>query len=244
MEIIRSLENNKIKYFNSLKIKKNRDKEKLFIVEEKHMIQEAIKSGLLKTLIVRETVINEFDFESFVVSNEVMKKLSENSSLNDYIGICQMKPKQIQNYHRFIVLENVQDPGNVGTIIRTAYSFGYDAVLLSNTCADVYNYKTIQSSQGSFFYIPVISMPFEEIVALCKAQNVDMIGTSLHTDFSLSNIQVPNKYALVFGNEGKGLSQLALSSCKECFKIEMDNFESLNVASACAIAAYQFRYRG
>ena len=97
------------------------------MVEEKHLIQEAIAADMLDTLIVREGCKNPFDREAVYVSEAVMKKLSNNVSLNECIGICRIPHNSRITGASFIILEQLQDPGNVGTIIRTACSFGYDA---------------------------------------------------------------------------------------------------------------------
>ena len=242
MEIIRSLENSRIKLFNSLKMKKYRDRHQLFLVQENHLIKEALKSGCLDTLILREDVDNPFDHEAIRVSSEVMRKLSDNESLNDAIAVCRMREGKLTDPHRLIVLEDVQDPGNVGTIIRTARCFGYDGVLLSSRCADLYNAKTISACQGALFELPVIRKDIREILEYLRANGIRSYGTSLKESRFLAQIVPAERFALIFGNEGQGMSEETLKRCDECFKIEMDNFDSLNVAIAMAVASYQMRY--
>ena len=239
---IESPENTKVKMWEKLKQKKYRDEYGLFIVQGAHMVEEAMKGGFIDTLLVRDGVENRFPSDCVYVSDKVMKKLSENTSLNDYLAICNIPENKNITGKRFIVLENVQDPGNVGTIIRTAYSFGYDAVFLNEGCASLYNSKTIQSSQGSIFHMPVITMPVQDIFDYLNRKGIRKYVTFLHTDTYLSKVNPCEKYALVFGNEGKGVSQYVLDNSDETFKIEMDRFESLNVASAMSICAYYFRY--
>ena len=140
------------------------------------------------------------------------------------------------------LLDGISDPGNVGTIIRTARSFGYDGVLLSGKCADIYNSKTVSACQGAIFSIPVIRMDVKDIISYLKDNSIRIYGTSLKEEHYLQDVIPAEKYALVFGNEGQGLTEETISSCDECFKIEMENFDSLNVAMAMAIASYHFRY--
>ncbi len=240
--VITSVNNAKVMHWSKLRKSKYRQLAGLFLVEEKHLIQEAISANRLQTLIVREGVENEFLVdEVYVVSDNVMKKLSENTSLNDYIGVCTITTDKTVSGSSFIILENVQDPGNVGTIIRTAYSFGYDGVLLTDDCASLYNGKTIQATQGALFHIPVYTMSLDEIIQEMKNNDVYVYATDLHTDTYLKEVKVVDKYALMFGNEGNGLSEKAISLADERVKIEMENFESLNVAIACGICAYQFK---
>ena len=240
--IINSADNSRVKLWAKLKQKKYRDEYHLFVVEEKHLIQEAIAADMLDTLIVREGCKNPFDREAVYVSEAVMKKLSNNVSLNECIGICRIPHNSRITGASFIILEQLQDPGNVGTIIRTACSFGYDAVLLSNDCASPYGYKTIQASQGAIFQIPVIVGEIEKLIADVKALGCTVYATTLDTDCFLSDVEIPDKYALLFGNEGQGLSEKAVGLSDRSVKIEMARFESLNVAIAMGICAYRFKH--
>lgn len=240
--IINSPENSRIKLYAKLKQKKYRDQYGLFLVEEKHLIQEAINAGMLDTLIIRENVDNPFDREALIVSEGVMKKLSENVSLNDCIGICRIPERKEITGSSFIILENVQDPGNVGTIIRTAYSLGYDGVFLSRGCASPYSHKTIQSSQGAIFHIPVIEGELEELINTVRKQGCRVYATTLDSSHFLQETVKSDKYAILLGNEGQGLSDKATGLADENIKIEMRNFESLNVAIAMGITAYWFKH--
>ena len=240
--IINSLENSRIKLYAKLKQKKYRDQYGLFIVEERHLIEEAINADQLDTLIVRENTDNPFDKEALIVSDQVMKKLSENVSLNDCIGICRINSSKAIKGSSFIILENVQDPGNVGTIIRTAYSLGYDGVLLSQGCASPYSHKTIQSSQGALFHIPVIEGKIEDLIDSVKKLDCKVYATTLDSSHFLQDTVKSDRYAILLGNEGQGLSDRAVSLADENIKIEMRNFESLNVSVAMAICAYWFKF--
>ncbi|MBQ6655487.1 MAG: RNA methyltransferase [Erysipelotrichaceae bacterium] len=242
MEVIRSLENSRIKLYRSLKMKKYRDRYGLFIIQERHLIEEAIRYGRLEELICVEDAVNDFDIECTFVSREVINSLSDNQSPNECIGIGRIVDEQLPKSGRLIVLEDVQDPGNVGTIIRTAACFGYDGVLLSDRCADIYNSKTVSACQGAVFAVPVIRRSMAEIMDYLKANGIRTYGTSLREERYLQSVRPAEKYALIFGNEGQGLTEETLKKCDECFKIEMDSFDSLNVAIAMAISAYHFRY--
>lgn len=240
--IISSLENSRVKSWTKLKQKKYRDDTGLFVVEERHLIEEAIRSSSLETLIVREGCLNPFDREAVFVSAAVMKKLSNNVSLNDCIAICRINRASAIRGSSFIILEQVQDAGNVGTIIRTACSLGYDAVLLSKGCADPYSYKSIQASQGAFFHIPVIIADLADLIAAVRQQGCKVYATTLDSDKLLSNSPKTASHALLFGNEGQGLSREAIELSDEKIRIEMESFESLNVAIAMGICAYVFKY--
>lgn len=238
---IRSADNQNVRKWEKLRQKKYRDEYGLFIVQERHLISEALDKGVLEHLLVREGCDNPFNKEAITVSDKVMKKLSSNVSLNDYIGICRIVDNELPEGNSFILLENVQDPGNVGTIIRTAYSFGYDAVILNEGCASLYNEKTIQSSQGALFHIPVLTMNIDEAIEKLHEMGVRIYATTLSSSHYISETVKPEKYGLLFGNEGKGLKKETVEQCDENIKIEMENFESLNVAVACGICAYYFK---
>ena len=238
---IKSADNQNVKKWEKLRQKKYRDEYGLFIVQEKHLISEAISKGVLEHLLVREGCSNPFNKEAITVSDKVMKKLSSNVSLNDYIAICRIEKNELPQANSYILLENVQDPGNVGTIIRTAYSFGYDCVILSEECASLYNEKTIQASQGALFHIPVVTMNISEAIGKLHEMGVKIFATTLSSSHFISKTEPCEKYGLLFGNEGQGLKEETVKLCDENIKIEMANFESLNVAVACGICAYYFK---
>ncbi len=246
MEIITSLENKKIKMFESLRMKKYRDKYDLFIVEEVHLIQEAIRNVALDTLIIRNDLANIFDFPNVMrVSDQVMKKLSGNVSLNDYIGICDCSKGIFAPESRTqIVLEDVQDPGNVGTILRTALSFGFKDIILSKGCADVYNEKTVKASQGAIFDLNIVRYDTDEIISRLKTWKYPVIVTALKDSDDLEDFSPAARFALVFGNEGKGVSEKMLQAADKKIRIRMEGFDSLNVAVAAGICMYRMKIKG
>lgn len=243
MEIITSVENRKIKMYASLNNSKYRKQYGLFLVEEVHMIQEALKANLLDTLIIRENCENIFDFENVIhVSDAVMKKISDNVSLNSYVGVVKVKQYSFNSdCKKTVILENVQDPGNVGTIIRTAHSFGYENIILSNDCADLYNSKTVKSTQGALFYSNILRMDINEALQLCRDNGYYITATALNDSVEMKKSVVSDRTALVFGNEGKGLKPQTVQMCDQSVRIEMDGFDSLNVAVAAGICMYYFK---
>ena len=237
---INSLQNNKVKEWYKLQQKKYRDEMGLFIIEEEHLIEEANKHGLIQHLLVRKDVQNIFNLEPIFVTEEIMHKLSSTSSLNKYLAICK-KPQVTSNKKRCFILDQVQDPGNVGTIIRTAYSFGFDTVILSKNCADEYSSKVIRSSQGAIFHIAVIRDDIQKQIQELKQNGCIIYGTSLRNAKPLQEYKPHDNFAIVLGNEGKGVSNEVLDVCDHHVFIEMSQFESLNVAVAGGIVAYHFR---
>ena len=243
MNEITSISNTRVKQWVKLREKKHRDKEKLFLVEGEHLINEAISASLLEILIVTKECPYSFDFdkEIFLVSEEVMKKLNGTVSLNSCIGVCRMVETTQSMPERCLLLDDVQDPGNVGTIIRTAYSFGFDSVFLSSHSADVYNEKVIRSTQGALFHMNVLRGNLCELIPQLKASGTKVYGTSLRDAKGLAEFEPCKQVALVFGNEGSGVNEAILALCDDRIFIEMNRFESLNVAIAAGICCYAFR---
>lgn len=143
---------------------------------------------------------------------------------------------------RYFLCDGIQDPGNLGTIIRTAHSFGFDAIIVSPDSVDEYNDKVIRSTQGSIFHIPVLRMDLTNAITKLKAWNVDVYASALSDDsIGLSNVDASNPVAIVLGSEGAGVSKCIMNQCDGTVKIETSQFESLNVAVASAIMAYHLR---
>jgi len=241
-EVITSTANAQVKAWSRLKMKKGRDESGLFIVEQPHMIQEAISAGTIQRLLIRQGSPNPYGLAATEVSAAVMDKLSENVSDNIQLAICRIPQREPAAMNRSIILQDVQDPGNVGTIIRCAVAFGYDAVFLDDGCADVYGFKAVSASQGALFRIPVIRQPIIQTFSQLRKFDVTLVATTPHQAQMLQSSPLPDRYALVFGNEGQGLTESAIAECDIRVAIEMEGFESLNVAAAAAVCAYYFRY--
>lgn len=239
--MIESVNNKKIKEYAKLYLKKERDKQGLFIIEGEHMVQEAIKANVLQELYLLDGIVNSFNFPCIYANQNVLNKLSCQTSSAKIIGICKKVQHKASKENRLILLDTVQDPGNVGTIIRSAYSFGYDCIYLSKGCADIYNPKTIQASQGAIFHIPCIQIDLLEKI---NTLDVETYATALtENHINLQDIHPNNRYAIILGNEGEGIHQNLIDAADYTVKIEMDAFESLNVAIAASICMYTFKHK-
>lgn len=207
------------------------------------MIEEALRANCLKELYILMEEENPFPFEAVYCSQAVLNKLSNQNSDAKMIGVCSKPKLEKKDYSHVLLLDTVQDPGNFGTIVRTAHSFGFDAIFCSKGCADLYNLKTIQSSQGAFFHIPVIQEDLKEFIPSLQNNGFTLFATALHEEsIFLQEVPIPKKYGIVMGNEGKGISKEIIQLCDQCVKIEMDTFESLNVGIAASICMYHFKY--
>ena len=241
MEKILSLQNAKVKKLCRLHKKKDRDESGLFLVEGDHLIEEADKAGCLQYVISDEE--DKCGKNGLYVTPEIMKKISCNVSEVHRIGLCRKLKNQCKVMKRVLILDGVQDPGNLGTLVRTAVSFSFDAVYCSKDTVDLYNEKTVRSTQGAMFHIPVIYGDLTNAVQMLKTDGFRIIATSLHDAHGMSDVQSCDKMAFIFGNEGQGVSKAMLKESDERLFIEMNGFESLNVAVAGGIVMYAFRQK-
>lgn len=235
---IDSLQNKKVKEWAKLNDKKIRDTSQLFLVEGEHLVKEAFLANSLKGVIYSE----DYDYafkgcETYIVSQDIMQKLSEQASIPKIIGVCAMPNKAIGG-NKILFLDDVQDPGNVGTLLRSAVSFGFDAIMLSKKSADLYNEKVVRSSKGAIFHVPSLRCDTLKTLLQLKDKGYHIYGTSLNNATLLSSIKFVEPLVLVLGNEGNGMSEAALKICHDNIKVEMENFESLNVGIAGSICMY------
>ncbi|MEF9921203.1 MAG: RNA methyltransferase [Erysipelotrichaceae bacterium] len=239
---ITSKNNDKVKQWVRYQEKKYRELDQMFLVEGTHLIEEAKKAGLIECIIVKKGFDHPYhEYPIYEVNDEIMKKISSSVSGSDIIAQVHFPINIKKLGHRIILLDDVQDPGNVGTMIRSALSFGFDQVILSLASADVYNEKVVRSTQGAIFHLSVLRQDLTKIIPLIKEEKILVYATDLKASKGLSTIEKSNKVALVFGNEGNGIHPELLNICDQNIIIEMNQFESLNVAVAAGICMYHFR---
>lgn len=237
--IITSLNNQTIKEISKLKNKKYRDLTNTYLVEGDHLVEEAYKNNLLIKIILLEDTICNYDIEKIYVTKEVMKKLTELDTPNKIIGIVKKNtPLPIGN--KILILDNIQDPGNLGTIIRSSVAFDIDTIVLSPNTVDIYNPKVIRSTQGMIFYTNIITLELKEFINEIKTKNYTIFGTNVRNGKNIKEITLPEKFALVLGNEGQGVSKEIESLCDDNIYIKMSSkCESLNVSVATSILLYE-----
>lgn len=239
--IITSISNQRIKDWEKLKLVKYRRLTKRFIVEGEHLILEAYKAGLIECLIKLADYSYELNnVETLDVSEEVMRKLSTNVSSNKLIAICQFKKEdQINLTDKIVVLDCVQDPSNVGGIMRTCLALGYQTLILSNDTVDLYNEKLLKAAQGASFKLNVLQVELFDTIKTLKSKGYQIIVSDLKSVIDLKEVVVKDKFCLVFGNEGNGVSEKIIELSDISYKIPMANdFDSLNILSAASISLY------
>ena len=237
--VITSLENDKVKELVKLQRKKYRDLTNTFLVEGEHLVNEAYKAGLLlKVISVDDCIFN--DIECLNVSYDVMRKISNLDTPPKIMGLCRKKNDSISG-DKILILDDIQDPGNLGTIIRSAVAFDVDTIVLSLNTVDLYNPKVLRSTQGMFCYINIIVADLEDVIIDLKEKKYTILGTNVNNGIDVRDVNV-EKYALIMGNEGNGVSSRIQELCDKNLYIEMNsNVESLNVGVACSILLYELR---
>ena len=237
-----SIQNEKIKSIKKLREKKYRDIEGLFIVEGKNLVMEAYKNNLLKTLIVLDNYSFNLSIETIRVSENVMKYLSELNTPNEIMGIC-YKKKEENISGNILILDNIQDPGNLGTIIRSAVAFSISTIIVSPDTVSIYNSKVLRSTQGLLFDVNIIVRDISSAIDDLKQNGYKIYGTKVDNGKNLKDIDSTNKYAVIMGNEGSGVNKDILDKCDEYIYIPMnEKCESLNVGVATSIILYEMRY--
>ena len=241
MEIIKSLANDKIKRIAKLQDKKNRYQEKLFLIEGYHLIEEANNLDLLKIVISDDSkVLESFNCEKILVDNAIIKKLSTTQTPQNIIGVVEMFEKPFSNSDKYLLLDGVNDPGNLGTIIRTSLALGIDNIYMCNNTVDLYNEKVLRSTQGAIFKANIKKCDLRDAFQNLKEKQVKIVSSCLDTDTYINQLPKLDKFCLVIGNEANGISLTSKENADYLVKIPMDNkIESLNVAVASAILIYK-----
>ncbi len=236
--LITSTSNNKIKHIRKLLDKKNSRKEELFVIEGENLVEEAIKNNLLVELFLLEGTSNKFNYQCDYITLDVMKSISSLPSSSRVIGISKYIKKDLLG-DKVVLLDGIQDPGNAGTIIRNAVAFGVDTVVFSKGCVSPYNSKVLRSTGGMIYNINIIIDDIKSIIKSLKSKKIPVYATSLESSINLESVNKSDSYAVVFGNEGSGVSKEILDICDCLVKIDMnEKCESLNVGVSNGIFLY------
>ena len=242
MNTITSLDNAKVKKYCKLQKKKYRDEYQEFIVEGMHLVQEAYRTGYLDEIILLENEPVPFPVSATYFTKEIMAKISTMDTPSTIMGLCHKKDSNKLQGNKILILDDIQDPGNLGTIIRSAKAFNVDTIVLSENTVDLYNPKVLRATQGILFYMNIINREIEELVKELKKQHIPLYGTSVVNGINVKELlpEEKDKYALIMGNEGNGINSKLLSLCDKKLYIKMNNdVESLNVAIATSILLYE-----
>lgn len=233
-----SINNPKIKELAKLKQKKYRDKQGLFLVEGAHLVKEAYESGFLEELLILEDKEFSLDTKTSYITKNVLKYLSDVETPVGIIGVCKFKNTAITG-NKLLILDSVQDPGNLGTIIRSSAAFNIDTIIINDKCADPYSDKVIRSSQGMIFKTNIVKKDLYDYLKKIKGK-IPIFGTKVTGGKNIKNIEKFQTFAIIMGNEGKGVDEKLLDLCDEYLYIPMNSkCESLNVGVATSIILYE-----
>lgn len=244
---ITSVNNPTILEFSKLSNPKIRFLTGLFSVEGEKPLDDIIQSETaIRDIFVTESYdkIDTLPKDKVtVVTEPVMKKLSSSDTPPKVLTVAFQRNYDISEFvdcSRLLLLDGISDPGNMGTLIRTAVAFGFEGILLHGNCVDIYNQKVIRSAAGNFFKIPVIKLEKADITK--NFNEFEFYMTDLHSDkiFDINNFSISNKSILVLGSEANGIADEILEITHKNVKIPTQNVESLNVATAGAILMYEF----
>ena len=239
--VIESVQNEKIKYFRKLRETKYIKEYKLFIVEGEHLVEEAIKNGCAKEIILLNGKDYNTDLNKIYVSDNVLKSISLLKTPQYIMALCNVIDNKEIKGSRLLLLDNVSDPGNLGTIIRSSVAFNIDTIILSEDSVNLYNDKVVRSSEGMIFNTNIITMNLSDSIKEIKNKGIKVYGTDLKGSKYLHEFNKPTSFALIVGNEGMGMKKEILDLCDENIKIEMNNnCESLNVGVATSIILYEW----
>ena len=234
-----SIENEHIKEIKKLNQKKYRDLNNKFIVEGEHVVNEAIKANIVEEILLLEG--NEITYKGKVsfVTIKVLKYITELENPSKVIAVCKKINNVIKGNH-ILALDNIQDPGNLGTIIRSAVAFNIDTIILSKNTVDLYNSKVLRSTQGMIFNINIVVSDLEKEIKELKNKNYKILTTKVDGGNLIKNIEKKEKFVIIIGNEGNGVSEQLQQLSDEYIYIKMnEKCESLNAAIATSIILYE-----
>ena len=243
MTIITSKANSVVK--NAKKLHQKKYRKSAYLIEGWHLFEEAVQAGVtIEKIFALESYRDQLaSFPQTVwVSEDILLDLADSQTPQGIVAVVQKEEVEQADFSqgKFLFLEDVQDPGNVGTIIRTADAAGFTGVIVSEKSADIYSLKTLRSMQGSHFHLPIYRMSSQALLKAAKEAVIPVLATTLSKD-SVDYRELPSieNFVLVMGNEGQGISPLMAKSADQLVHISMKGqAESLNVAVAAGILIF------
>lgn len=231
--MITSNSNPRIKEIKKLQQSKFRKLTNTYLVEGEHLVSEAEAAGVL----VEAYTVSE-DLRGELITPQVMKYLTEAKGSIRQIGICKNVIKDSMS-DQIVILDGVQDPGNMGALMRTARAFNFNTMFISNGSVDIFNPKVIRASQGAIFKLNFIFGHPVDFILKLKSENYSVFGTDVVNGKNLQEVETNSKFAFILGNEGSGVSQMVKSLKLPNIYIDMSATESLNVSVAGSIIMYE-----
>lgn len=240
--VITSLENENVKKWKKLQKRKYRDEYGQYIVEGMHLVLEAFSTGALVEIIAEEHEEILIPCPITYVTREIIEKISTLDNPCNIMALCRKLNRDEVIGDKILILDEVQDPGNLGTIIRSAVAFNIDTIILSENTVDLYNPKVLRATQGMFFHTNIINRNAGETITLIKNMDIPVYGTNVANGVDVRTLtnEEKKRFALVMGNEGNGVRGEIAEACDKNLYIPMNkDVESLNVAIATSILLYE-----
>lgn len=242
MEHITSLKNPKVAAWKALKDRKGRRESGCFLVEGRKMVEEALASAFdVETVLVQEGVSfpDGLTMPVYELPEHVLTAVCDTKTPQGIAAVVRMKEQSALGKH-IVVLDGVQDPGNVGTILRTLDAFEADGLVLLPGCADPFSPKTVRSSMGAVFRRPVWTCTAETFAQVLRGSGLRLLGAALRDDTVDARAADYTRAVLAIGSEGRGLSDEVLALCDETVRIPMSpRCESLNAAVAASVLLWE-----
>ncbi|MGB8000724.1 MAG: RNA methyltransferase [Anaerobacillus sp.] len=243
--IIESVKNQKVKDWKKLHTRKGREKAEAYLIEGPHILEEAVKAdaSIIEVILTEGTDLSAYPFKEkpvvYTVTEKVMQELTDTETPQGMMAVCKMMEPELPCKGKLLLLDAIQDPGNLGTIIRTADSAGYDGILLGHGTVDAYNSKVLRSTQGSIFHLPVKKSNLMEEVQKLKEAEMPIYATEVSGGTPYQDIERHSQFAVILGNEANGVSGELQSLADVNVYIPIyGKAESLNVAVAAGILMY------
>lgn len=239
--MIESINNEKIIRYAKLKQRKYRELEGLYLISTPHLVKEAIKENSIKEIFLLNGKDNVYGNVT-IVTEQVMKKLTDLDTMPEVVAVCYKKNSN-EITGNILILDAIQDPGNLGTILRSAVAFNINTIILGQGCVDLYNEKVLRAAEGMHFHLNIINSDILKMIPKLK-KDYKIIGTRLTDGIELKKFNINNNYALIMGNEGSGVNPELLSLCDDYIYIKMNEAcESLNVGVATSIILYELNQK-
>ena len=231
IKAITSKDNARIKFAASLKEKKYREESKMFLGETKKSLEMALKANKVVEVFTTEYLDIPEEIPQYLVKEELLKKISNNVNPEGVVFIAKMDENEVKEANKILYLDEITDPGNMGTLIRTALAFNYDLVLVSENSVSIYNEKVVNSSKGAIFSIPVRKGK----ISSYKKDHKVIVSMLSKNAVKLDDVETPEKFILVLGNESRGVSSEIRKQADLEVIIPIQNIDSLNVSVAGGI---------
>ncbi|WP_186576206.1 TrmH family RNA methyltransferase [Aquibacillus kalidii] len=242
--MITSVQNAKVKHWNKLKKRKEREASQQFFIEGHHLVQEAFQSDWHVQEVILEEGTDRPDWlhssaTITYVSDNVFKSITDTRTPQGIAAIVGMQKPTWVDFKKILLIDAIQDPGNLGTIIRTADAAGFEGVVLGEGTVDLYNDKVIRATQGSIFHIAIFHNNLLDFVPTLKTEGYQVWASTLEGAVPFHQVAIPEKVALILGNEGSGIEESLVEYSSERVNIPIyGQAESLNVSVAAGVLIY------